>query len=139
MLPVVTGTDVVVVTLPSTRNVVFVPIGAIHARQMALVRTPLWAPQDTVVEVHRRLVMRRFALVAAAILFSSVVPITAAAAAPTASDPVTARVDGHTYAFARPGGLWRDSATGPTRLRCRKALRRHDSRPLELPLLRSRC
>ena len=46
--------------------------------------------------------MRRFALVAAAILFSSLVPITAAAAAPTASGPVTARVDGHTYVLLGP-------------------------------------
>jgi len=46
--------------------------------------------------------MHRFALVAVAILFSAVLPTTAAAAAPAATDRVTARVDGHTYVLLGP-------------------------------------
>ena len=46
--------------------------------------------------------MHRFALVAVAILFSAVLPTTAAAAAPATTDRVTARVDGHTYVLLGP-------------------------------------
>ena len=46
--------------------------------------------------------MHRFALVAVAILFSAVLPTTAEAAAPAPTDPVTARVDGHTYVLLGP-------------------------------------
>jgi hypothetical protein len=46
--------------------------------------------------------MHRFALVAVAILFSAVLPTTAAAAAPATADRVTARVDGHTYVLLGP-------------------------------------
>ena len=45
--------------------------------------------------------MRRFALVAAAILLSGLAPA-AAAAAPTASNPTTAGVEGHTYVLLGP-------------------------------------
>src|SRR5947199_4951790 len=120
MLPVVTGTDVVVVAPPSTPDVVFVPTGAIHARQLAR-RTPLWALQDTIVEAHRRVCHASFRPRSSGHSLQRR-DADHRSGCGTRDDGSSDGPRGRTHLrVARPVGIWRDGATRPTRLQCRQA------------------